>query len=176
MEQRVRDICVTALSHLCAWSSWKSAEFLRSFTFIHTAQSRVFLQRGIQFADSYHSASCPPTHPHPADTSCRDAAQTALIVSTLFSSSQTSHWFMTLHLIIHRASCSWLRLHVFTAFKCHLHASTCRNRTWIHHIHTLPWWIRLCAFSLVNENKHKRCSFVLLCLRHLLQLCVSSWG
>lgn len=117
----------------CAFSSVREAAgSLQSFS----APSRSFTQRTaacffttwetvIQFADTYHSASCPPTHQ--TDTSCRDAAQTALTVSTLFSSSQTSHWFMTLILsfiVLPALGCADMFPLPLSVICMHLHAGT----------------------------------------------------
>lgn len=128
MAQRVRDICVTALSHLCV----KQLEVCRVSPLLHvhshSALPRVFFttwETVIQFADTYHSASCPPTHQ--TDTSCRDAAQTALTVSTLFSSSQTSHWFMTLILsfiVLPALGCADMFPLPLSVICMHLHAGT----------------------------------------------------
>lgn len=160
MEQRVRDICVTALSHLCV----KQLEVCRVSPLLHvhshSALPRVFLQRGKPWFSLQILITARPALLHIRQTLPAGTQHKQPWLSLRFSLHHRPHtglWLSSYH------SLCFLRLHVSTAFKCHLHASTCRHRTWIHHIHTLLWWIRLCAFSLLNENKHKRCSFALLC-------------
>lgn len=130
----VLHLCNCASSSLCVkqlkvFSLQRVSRFLRVHP--HSALSRVFAEiftaweTVLQFADTYHSASRPPTHPHPADTSCRDAAQTCSVrsagltvstISMVFSSSEISHWFITLSSPYH-SSC-FLFLAVLTCFHC----------------------------------------------------------